>query len=57
MEIYEQEILRIAEDFNRKMSIIIAVEWVAFGLSMVAVALLVITEIKRRKWEHGKHHS
>ena len=57
MEVWTAEIERIAEEFNRRMSIIMAVEWVAFGLSMVAVALLVITEIKRRKWEHGKHHS
>ncbi len=58
MEPFEQEILRIAEEFNRKMTIIMAVEWVAFGLSMVALALLVIMKMKeRRNGKHGKRNS
>ena len=57
MAIWTAEIERILTEFNRKMAVIMAVEWVAFGLSMVALAMLVFMEIKRRKWEHGKHHS
>jgi len=53
MTIWTAEIERIAEEFNRRMSIIIAVEWVAFGLSMVALAMLVFMEIRNRKV--GKH--
>lgn len=57
MEPFEQEILRIAEEFNRRMAIIMAVEWVAFGLSMVALALLVIMKMKERKeGRHGRHN-
>jgi len=57
MTIWTAEIERIADEFNRRMSIIIAVEWVAFGLSMVALAMLVVIEIKNRRYANGKHHS
>ena len=55
MAIWTAEIERILTEFNRKMSIIMAVEWVAFGLSMVAVGLLVAIEIKERRRQHGRH--
>ena len=57
MTIWTAEIERIAEEFNRRMSIIMAVEWVAFGLSMVALAMLVTIEVKNRRYVNGKHHS
>lgn len=57
MEIWTAEIERIASEFNRRMSIIMAVEWVAFGLSMVALAMLVGMEIMNRRAKHGKHNS
>ena len=57
MEVWTAEIERIAEEFNRRMSIIMAVEWVAFGLSMVALAMLVAIEVKNRRYANGKHHS
>lgn len=55
MAIWTAEIERILEEFNRKMAVILAVEWVAFGLSMVAVGLLVAIEIKERRRQHGRH--
>jgi len=57
MEVWTAEIERIAEDFNRRMAFIMAVEWVAFGLSMVALAMLVAIEVKNRRYVNGKHHS
>ena len=56
MAIWTAEIERILAEFNRKMSIIMAVEWVAFGLSMVAVGLLVAIGIKERRRQRGKHN-
>ena len=55
MSAWEMEILRISEEFNRQMNIIMAIEWVAFGLSMVALAVLVITKLRERRQPHGKH--
>ena len=57
MEIWTAEIERIADEFNRRMNIIMAVEWVAFGLSMVALVMLVYIEVKNRRYVNGKHHS
>ena len=55
MAIWTAEIERILTEFNRKMAVIMAVEWVAFGLSMVALAMLVIMKLEeRRKGKHGR---
>ena len=50
---WEAQLLRISQDFNQRMDFIIAVEWVAFGLACLALAMLVIRTIHERK--SGRH--
>lgn len=50
---WEAQLLRISQDFNQRMDFIIAVEWVAFGLACLALAMLVIRTIRERK--SGRH--
>ncbi len=55
IEEWQRRLLEISERFNRQMEIIMTMEWIAFGLAVAALVLLIISEIRKNRKRHGRH--
>ena len=55
VEEWQRRLLEISERFNRQMEIIMTVEWIAFGLAVLALILLVIGQIRKNRKRNGRH--